>query len=386
MKTNVAWLLGLCAFGACGGGLEINEVAGSRADALGVPRASHAGGNKVFGVMTRNLYLGANLDPLIAALATGQNPLPAASSAWATVQATDFPTRALALADEIATARPHLVGLQEVFKWRYGPPDSIFGGHTPAETIAYDFLSSLLDEVAARGLGYRVASEIEHTDMELPAVDLLRGVAASNHLVDIRGTDRDVILVRDDLLTANADSGHFVNVAPIPGTGLSILRGWASIDVKFRGEWLRFVNSHPEPNSTGRGSFNAAQLAELVAELAGASLPVVLAGDLNALADVPGVPGSAPYQHLLVQGGFSDAWSRLHPTAAGFTCCQSETLNDPTSALDERIDLILHRGPISAVSATLRGEDPPDLVGGLWPSDHAGVAAELRITDQKFAE
>jgi endonuclease/exonuclease/phosphatase family metal-dependent hydrolase len=222
--------------------------------------------------------------------------------------------------------------------------------------------------------------------MELPAVDPVRGVAAFDYLVDIRGTDRDVILVHDDLFTANAAAGHFVNVAPIPGTALSILRGWTSIDAKFHGEWLRFVNSHPEPHSTGGGFFNTAQLAELVAQLANAALPVVLAGDLNAPADVPGTPGSASYQQLLAPGGFSDAWLATHPTVAGLTCCQSETLTSATSTLVERIDLVLYRGPISAVGATLYGEDPADRVGGLWPSDHAGVGAELRITGEKFAD
>jgi hypothetical protein len=106
MKTNLVRLvvlLALSALGACGGG-EIDTGAGNRTDALGAPGFSHSGGNKVFGVMTRNLYLGADLDPVITALAAGQSPVPAASSAWATVQATDFPTRAIALADEIASA------------------------------------------------------------------------------------------------------------------------------------------------------------------------------------------------------------------------------------------------------------------------------------------
>jgi endonuclease/exonuclease/phosphatase family metal-dependent hydrolase len=323
------------------------------------------------------------LDPIFSALATGANPIPAASAAWATVQATDFPSRAIALADEIAVARPDLIGLQEVFLWRYGPRDSIRGG-TPAETIAYDFLQSLQDELAARGLAYRVASEIQHTDMELPALDPVRG-AAFNNLVDVRATDRDVILVRDDLLTGRAAAGHFVNLVPIPGTAFSVLRGWVSVEVKFRGEWLRFVNSHPEPHSVGGGFFNAAQLSELIAELDGAALPVVLAGDLNAPATVPGSFGSGPYLALLTQGGFTDAWLEVHPTLPGLTCCYSETLTDASSTLDERIDLILYRGPFRALSAELYGEDPADRIGNLWPSDHAGVGAEIRIADERFA-
>src|SRR5262249_39828012 len=63
-------------------------------------------------VMSRNLYHGADLEPAIAAVATG-NPqvfIPAISQMWARVRATDFPTRAEALADEVLHARPTLVG------------------------------------------------------------------------------------------------------------------------------------------------------------------------------------------------------------------------------------------------------------------------------------
>jgi endonuclease/exonuclease/phosphatase family metal-dependent hydrolase len=130
----------------------------------------------------------------------------------------------------------------------------------------------------------------------------------------------------------------------------------------------------------GSGFFNSAQLSELIAELANAALPVVLAGDLNAPADVPGTSGSTAYQALLTQGGFTDAWRELHPAVAGLTCCHDETLSNATSTLHERIDLILYRGPIHGVSATVYGEAPADRVGGLWPSDHAGVGAELRIS------
>src|SRR4051794_20942239 len=54
-------------------------------------------------VMSRNLYVGTELEPVVGAAASG-NPtavVQAVSQAWANVGATNFPERAGALADEI---------------------------------------------------------------------------------------------------------------------------------------------------------------------------------------------------------------------------------------------------------------------------------------------
>ena len=67
--------------------------------------------------MTRNVYLGAPIGPVLGAGSLAEVP-GLVSQMWATVQANDFPARAQALADEIAAAQPELVGLQEVSMYR----------------------------------------------------------------------------------------------------------------------------------------------------------------------------------------------------------------------------------------------------------------------------
>src|SRR5215204_3626136 len=71
-------------------------------------------------VMTRNLYLGADLSPVFAAAAKGDSAgtIQATTAAWQNVKATNFPERAEALADEIEQSEPLLVGLQEVSLFR----------------------------------------------------------------------------------------------------------------------------------------------------------------------------------------------------------------------------------------------------------------------------
>ncbi len=67
------------------------------------------------------------------------------------------------------------------------------------------------------------------------------------------------------------------------------------------------------------------------------------------------------------------------PNDPGYTCCQNANLLNPTSLLNERLDLILFRGPFAVSDVVLVGDDPADKTpSGLWPSDHAGVVARLR--------
>jgi hypothetical protein len=74
-------------------------------------------GDRQVTVMTRNLYLGTDLNPILTAPSLPAL-LVAVGAGWAQVQANDFPARARALADEIADSRPDLVGLQEAMLYR----------------------------------------------------------------------------------------------------------------------------------------------------------------------------------------------------------------------------------------------------------------------------
>jgi endonuclease/exonuclease/phosphatase family metal-dependent hydrolase len=321
-------------------------------------------GDRQVTVMTRNIYLGTDLGPIFSA----PNPaalLAAVGTGWARVQANDFPTRADALADEIAAAKPDLVGLQEAMLYRTDfPPD---GPATPALTPAIEFVELLDDALARRGLEYEAVSVFTGTDVELPA-----GIPPA---LDVRLTDRVVVLARVDESTAdlklsNTQSGTYAAALTVPtaaGT-LTLPRGWASVDVKIRGKEFRFVTTHLEAFSP---LVRNAQAAELVTGPTGTDLPVVLVGDMNS---GPGFDLGA--YGILLGGGFADAW----PSGDGFTCCHAVDLSDPNPTLSKRIDLVVTKGGFETVSAHVVGEDPADrTASGLWPSDHAGVIATLRV-------
>jgi endonuclease/exonuclease/phosphatase family metal-dependent hydrolase len=318
-----------------------------------------AGGNKVIGVMSRNLYLGADLGPVIAAQNLAQF-VATASAAWAMVQRNDFHARVHALAAEIAERRPALVGLQEAFTW-----------HTVSRTdgkatVVYDYIPELLAALAERGLEYRLAAHVELLQFQAPTV----------FGFDVRTTDHGAILAREDVQTSNAIGKVFsdANLLPLSvlGTPLLVKRGYLSADVKYRGELLRFVSTHLE---SFHPVFRAQQAKELAAVLAGEARPLILVGDLNSH---PGVATDGA--GILAAAGFQDVWAALHPADPGLTCCFLEDLTRTAGAvLSERIDFALTRGPLEPRKAVVLGADPSARAGGLWPSDHAGVFAEVRI-------
>ncbi|MFQ5878502.1 MAG: endonuclease/exonuclease/phosphatase family protein [Acidobacteriota bacterium] len=387
MKRFMLWAAMLAAVAACGD----SDLTGPSPEAAGA-NASRFGGSgngnarsEAISVLTRNLYVGANIDVILAVQDPFQIPFVAAE-AWAAVQATDFAARAQALADEVAATRPHLIGLQEVSLFRIqSPGDAAVGGTTPATDVALDFLAILMDALADRGLAYTVAAQSSGFDVELPVV-------TATGLDDIRLTDSEVILVRSDVGVSDVEERNFKEnlVVPIPGGApVTVLRGWTALTAEIVGHRLRFVSTHLEPAETGPG-IQAAQAAELLEELGDETLPVLLVGDLNSAAD----GSSTPTYATLLGAGFADVWLDGEPRGVGNTCCQADDLQNPSPELFQRIDYILLRDPFAvrdghltgATHAQLVGEEPSDrTAAGLWPSDHAGVHAVLRLPARVFA-
>jgi Endonuclease/Exonuclease/phosphatase family len=332
-------------------------------------------GEKTVTVMTRNLYLGADLTPAIAAILSGDpnNVPPAVSQVWANVVATDFPTRAKALSGEIEDSQPDLVGLQEAVLWRSQDPSDFTGPN--ATHVEYDFVKLLLGALAADGEHYRVVASSTGFDIEAPRIESLDPL----DFEDIRLTDHVVILAREDrgepkLKLSNAAIGSFVtNVA---FDGVTVLYGWASVDVKFRGRTFRFVTTHLESDVE---EVREAQGGELIAGPLDTTLPVILAGDLNSSAN--GDATSTAYFNFL-GAGFSDAWSQANPGVLINTCCNDPFLMNSTPFPDSfgRIDHILFRGDFEVRGTRITGANPTDKIDALWPSDHAGVVVTLRVS------
>lgn len=345
---------------------------------VSLPAQAAVQGRNDVTVLTQNLYLGSSLAPALQA-ATPEQFLAAAAQIFATVQYTDFPARAEALADEIEALEPDLIGLQEVTKWTtqgFNPPPG------------YDFLAILQSALAARGLSYSVAAVSSNANIG-PVPLALPGCVqpGPTFVCAVTLEDRDVILVNDDtvgLSWSNPQSGRYEaqTVIASPVGPLSFDRGWASIDARLNGLPFRFVNTHLETED-----FPAVQEAQTLEFLDGPAHggTVIAVGDFNSASD-----GSttASYAWLTAPGNFRDAWDE-DDLGAGSSCCQQSNtpplapgaLNNPVSTLQTRIDLILSRGAARSDGdeAVLVGDMPFQGMPPFWLSDHAGVAAEVRL-------
>jgi endonuclease/exonuclease/phosphatase family metal-dependent hydrolase len=368
------------------------SIAVSREYAYGDPRT--------VSVMTRNIYLGGNINrPIRAAVdRTGREGILALGHAnhelREVVTRTDFATRSRLLAAEIAAARPDLIGLQEVGLWRRGPMQLDRVGRPDATQVDLDFLDMLLADLANSGARYEVVHVQQLSDVEAPAFtgDPYAGTAGS--AADVRLTDRDVILVRSEAgLQIEASGGGAYQQrfqVELGDTIFPFVRGYAWADVALGSARIRFVNTHLESQSA---QLARAQAEELLNGPAGdMSLPTVIACDCNSnpasLAARSSVPiGSGAAYRLITDGhGYTDLWLQQQGrNGPGNTAWLSELVNDETADFERRIDLVLARsappGQIVANRAEVTGDELSDRdpVSKLWPSDHAGVVVELRV-------
>lgn len=305
-------------------------------------------------VMTQNLYIGADLDRIL----QGESP----AAVFQTALASNFPERAATFAEQVDNENPDLVGLQEVTKIVVFNSQGIV-----LQTI--DYLDIVMGNLAARGESFEISSVVVNADVALP-IDLENGLFA-------RVIDRDVIIHNTNTATvSNPVSANFsTNFAvELGGVPIEFTRGYTAVDASVGGSAFKFVNTHlevqnaPCASPTGLVICQEVQAAELAAALDGESLPVVLLGDFNS------EPGEPTYE-TFADGGYADTWNGDE----GYTCCESELLNEPESNLTQRIDIIFYgtanASLISATTDTLTQMTP----GGLWYSDHAGVVAELRL-------
>ena len=336
--------------------------------------------NTLVNVMTRNLYLGADLTPAIVA----PNPealFAAAGQILAEVEHNDFPTRAEGLADEILDAEPDLVGMQEVALWRTGPPNTeVLSKGPSATTVKYDYLQELLGELNEGGQEYEVVVVQPEFDFEVPADT--GGTAAPD--INGRLTMRDVILKRSNagVETWNADGANFDTPLPVPilGTPLPVKRGWTATDASVRGSRpFHFVNTHLEAFQV---NYRLAQAAELIEPPDGPALsplPVILVGDLNSDDDTTPKPGDSwAYEYLVHHGHFVN-----RSTDEPLSCCLDaselgELDGGDESDFDHQVDHVLTSSPdkVLLLGSFVTGLQP---VNGFWNSDHAGVFSALQV-------
>jgi Endonuclease/Exonuclease/phosphatase family len=358
--------------------------------AIAIPATAQAkNGGRDITVMTRNLFLGADLAPAIGAPGIPQ-AIDGSGVIWNELQRTRFPERAVPLAREIKRSKADLVGLQEVALWRVQTPSdggaapiSPLPGATPATAVEQDFLAILRRQLKRIGAKYRVVVVQEEFDAELP-VDVDGSDATGNGPLAALGADFDARLTMRDVILARKGSklklgrtrrGHFeTRFEPnVGGLVIPVDRGWASVEGRLRGKRFRFVNTHLE--AFGDPAIREAQAKELTTGPLATRKQVILVGDLNsgiARHNEPERPGDDLAFKALAGFGMKD-------NGAVQSCCY-EDLFDPAAAFDHTVDHVLTRPGLRTRRAVVTGNDSDErTASGLWPSDHGGVVSTLRL-------
>lgn len=400
---------------------------------------ANAAAGKDVRVMSRNVYLGADLGPGLnagdfAELTSG------AGEILRSVDATDFRDRAKQLAKEIRANNPDLVGLQEVALWRTKTPPVVYipGLNTPiASTVRYDFLALLLGALnkgKPKSQRYSAAVIKNEFDFETPTdVDDDTGTCtnfsyaggSNNGCSSFPGADltgrltmRDVILVKAGVKASQKASGTFGDrngdgdaadggdvaanlfTPDVAGVPVPVTRGWTALTASVRGSKpFRFVNTHLEAfgNPEEAKCLQAQELYDRV--ISQTALPVLAVGDFNSDDDtVDGDPSTVgildgtgwdrcAYLALVTDGMTSLTSVNAVQNVGGGSCCLSADLLDKktgyASDFDHHIDHVLtNSSKFSRVGPTkITGNKPFRTTGSgpYWGSDHAGVFQTVKL-------
>jgi endonuclease/exonuclease/phosphatase family metal-dependent hydrolase len=332
-------------------------------------------------IMTRNLYVGGDVFlPFVS-----PDPLAAAAQVWADILASAPSARMAAIADEIALARPNVVGLQEAYRFEV----ALLGETTPIQVI--DFLDDLEQALAALpgAPSYTRAATQTHTVVTVPFPEMVPPV-------QVTLIDRDAILVDESVDVGSTGGGNFqaefattisVTVLGVPvEIAVHDVRGWVQASLTHEGVAFTFVSTHLEVQEFGPlQSLQALELAGKIGTVL--PLPLVVVGDTNSGPSDPPIeypPGSGtflPTPYSILTSALADAWTGV----GGFTCCFDADITVPSRPLYDRVDLVLTSPGFGPTYSYRIGFQPlPSLAvdGALrWPSDHAGVVSFVGLPE-----
>jgi hypothetical protein len=309
-------------------------------------------------VATYNLYLGADVT-VVFGVTDADDLSRKAKVVLEQVVATDFPARADAVARVLVDEEVDLVGLQEVAQWSREVP----GDDGAARTEVWlDFLAGLLDALRRAGQEY---------DVHACTANFRGGARVEGHeAMAVLG--HNVILVRrgSGVHVTGERTGDFTRTlditTPMPGLVLNVARSWGWVEAEVAGRPFRFVNTHMEAWHEG---VRNAQRDELLGVLGDPGVPVLLVGDFNATPDRVGMPEE-----------YVDAWAVAGAGGEGLTCGgENADLLAADDCLAVRIDYVWVRGAQVQGCWVVGARQADRTPSGLWPSDHAGVVAEIML-------
>ena len=379
---------------------------------LAFPMTSTHAAEQPIKVMSRNLYLGADVG---VALAKIPNMPAAAQFMWDQVQKTDFSKRKKILADQIRAESPDVIGIQEATIWYCKAK------FWSKKTEVFNFTKQFLDATKAQGTEYVLAQKdgktALNTGYSIAAVPFVTMVNDPETFQPLFGQDKaacgfeiaDALAIRADLADKVLTVGNteYEQTYTIVPTIMTIYRGYTWADIQIGNTPVRFVTTHLESLWDDNKVPNAAiQAQQLIKDLKETKMPVVVMGDFNSDPRDPRMPanpnpGEQPVASDACPAGTSKCNAYLLMTEAGFTDSGPDPLlpenytwgmnalltgPDPVrlkvakqlgnyAGYTDRLDYVFVKNSIKVSAAGIVGSIAPNNLN----TDHAGVVATLEI-------
>ena len=372
------------------------------------PQVAASADEKPIKVMSRNLYLGADVG---VALQLIPNLPAAAQFMWKQVQETDFSKRKDILVSEIQSESPDVIGLQEATIWYcQAKPWS-------KKVEVFNFTNQLLQALNGTYIiAEKDGRKAFNPGYSIGPIPFLTRVNDAKTFQPLFGQDHadcgfqigDALLIKSELKqyinqVGNTEYDAVYKVVP---TLMEIYRGYTWADITMQGSNVRFVATHLESLWDANKVPKAAdQARQLVKDLASTQSPLVVIGDFNSDPRDPRQKGYAnpgeqptasekcpagstqcsPYK-IMRDAKFTDAGPDASDPAT-FTWGMNALLTGPdparktaasamgnTYGFTDRLDYIFLKNGIDVLTSKIIGQAPP------YGTDHAGVMAELNVS------
>ena len=372
------------------------------------PQVAASADEKPIKVMSRNLYLGADVG---VALQLIPNLPAAAQFMWKQVQETDFSKRKDILVSEIQSESPDVIGLQEATIWYcQAKPWS-------KKVEVFNFTNQLLQALNGTYIiAEKDGRKAFNPGYSIGPIPFLTRVNDAKTFQPLFGQDHadcgfqigDALLIKSELKqyinqVGNTEYDAVYKVVP---TLMEIYRGYTWADITMQGSNVRFVATHLESLWDANKVPKAAdQARQLVKDLASTQSPIVVIGDFNSDPRDPrqkgyANPGEQPTASEKCPAGstqcsaykvmrdakFTDAGPDASDPAT-FTWGMNALLTGPdparktaasamgnTYGFTDRLDYIFLKNGIDVLTSKIIGQAPP------YGTDHAGVMAELNVS------
>ena len=390
-----------------------SALIGSISLALFTPISAQAA-EPTFTVMSRNIYLGADVGVALELIPD----MPAAAQfMWDQVNKNDFSKRSVALAAEIQSYKPDVIGLQEATIW-YCKKNA-----WSKKVEVFNFTDQLLQALDG---DYVLASKDGKTAFNpgysINPIPFLTMVKDPERFQKVFGQDKaacgfqigDALVIKKELAGQVVKVGNteYEDSYSIVPTLMTIYRGYTWADINIANIPVRFITTHLESIWDENKVPNAAkQATQLIKDVKETNMPLVIIGDFNsdprdprpANAANPGLQPTASKEcpagsskcnayRLMKEAGFNDAGpDASDPTTYTWGMNALLTGPDPDRlkaaqamgneyGFTDRLDYIFTKNGIDVTTSQIIGYKAP------YATDHAGVQAEFTILNTLTGE